>query len=131
MDRGLQRWLEYRILQIFNFFGADENILTDAHAHIGTDKLPKIINAIRDKIISLGGEIYFNTKCSDFILERLPQNANAAASFKITGIKAVNLETESETSFYADAVLLATGHSASDIYSLLAKKCPSALEPKT
>ena len=46
-----------RILQIFNFFGADENILTDAHAHIGTDKLPKIINAIRDKIISLGGEI--------------------------------------------------------------------------
>lgn len=120
-----------RILQIFNFFGADENILTDAHAHIGTDKLPKIINAIRDKIISLGGEIYFNTKCSDFILERLPQNANAAASFKITGIKAVNLETESETSFYADAVLLATGHSASDIYSLLAKKCPSALEPKT
>ena len=56
-----------KILQIFVHFGANESILTDAHPHIGTDKLPLIINAMREKIISLGGEFYFDTRCVDFI----------------------------------------------------------------
>lgn len=115
-----------RILQIFTFFGADEKILTDAHPHIGTDKLPAVINAMRKKIISLGGKFHFSTKCTDFILTSPPSQKPA-----VTGIKAVDVLTGTERTFTADAVLLATGHSATDIYSLLAKKCPAALEAKT
>ncbi len=57
------------ILSIFHYFGADEKILTDAHPHIGTDRLPQIINAMRAKIIELGGEVHFNCRCTDFIVE--------------------------------------------------------------
>lgn len=115
-----------RILRIFNAFGADQKILTDAHPHIGTDRLPKIINAMREKIISLGGEFHFNTKCTDFILE----NAKTGG-LKITGIKAKKLSTDQEVTFSADAVMLATGHSATDIYMLIAKHSPISLEAKT
>lgn len=109
------------ILRIFNHFGADEKILTDAHPHIGTDKLSGIINAMREKIISLGGEFYFNTLCTDFIID----------SNTIKGVTVKNLATGESQNITSDAVLLATGHSATDIYSLLARKCPHALEPKT
>lgn len=137
------------ILQIFNIFGADEKILTDAHPHIGTDKLPKVINNMRSKIIELGGEVYFNTKVIDFEGESLPLAPAAAASSAtlssgankntltapqrpvISGVKTINTETGEEKIFTADAVILATGHSASDIYYLLAKIAPKALEAKT
>ena len=102
------------ILQIFHAFGADEKILTDAHPHIGTDRLPKIINAMRNKIIELGGEVRFNTRCTDFIVE----------NGRVKGVVA-------GTEIPADAVLLATGHSATDIYMMLAKIAPQALEIKT
>ena len=102
------------ILRIFHEFGADEKILTDAHPHIGTDRLPKIINAMRDKIIELGGEVHFNSKCSDFIVE------NGV-------IKGLVCPEE----IRADAVILATGHSAGDIYRLLARRAPQVLEAKT
>lgn len=121
------------ILQTFVFFGADEKILTDAHPHIGTNKLPKIINNMREKIISLGGKFYFNTKATDFILtdNREKNGTENEAKFKITGVKTQNVLTGKEEIFSADAVLLATGHSANDIYALLAKIAPSALEAKT
>ena len=102
------------ILQIFHAFGADEKILTDAHPHVGTDRLPKIINAMRDKIIELGGEVRFNTRCTDFIVE----------NGRVKGVVA-------GTEIPADAVLLATGHSATDIYMMLAKIAPQVLEIKT
>ena len=108
------------ILRIFNIFGADDKILTDAHPHIGTDRLPKIINAMRNKIIELGGEVHFNCKCTDFIIDE--QNNQKT----IRGIK-----TSDGQSITADAVLLGTGHSASDIYFLLARVCPLSLEAKT
>ena len=109
------------ILRIFNHFGADEKILTDAHPHIGTDKLSGIINSMRDKIISLGGEFYFNMLCTDFIIEKN----------YVKGITAKDLSTDKPHQFTADAVLLASGHSATDIYDLIAKKCPDVLEAKT
>ena len=115
-----------KILKIFNAFGADEKILTDAHPHIGTDRLPKIINAMREKIISLGGEFNFNTKCIDFILE-----SEKSGGKKITGVKTFNTETNAEQTFTGNAVLLATGHSASDIYFLISKHSPISLEAKT
>lgn len=121
------------ILQIFVFFGADKKILTDAHPHIGTNKLPKIINNMREKIISLGGKFYFNTKVTDFILteNHTKNEKETEKKFKITGVKTQNILTNKEDFFTADAVLLATGHSATDIYNLLAKIAPTSLEAKT
>ncbi len=103
------------ILRIFNAFGAEPEILTDAHPHIGTDRLPKIINAMRDKIIELGGEVRFGCKCTDFLIE----------NGRVKGVVCTNAELR------GDAVILATGHSATDIYMLLAKRAPAALEAKT
>jgi uncharacterized FAD-dependent dehydrogenase len=93
-----------RILQLFVHFGAPENILFESHPHIGTNKLPGIITAIREKIIECGGEIHFSTKATDFILAR----------DEIRAIK-----TEAGSSINGDAVILATGHSARDIFHLL------------
>lgn len=112
------------ILRIFNYFGADQKILTDAHPHIGTDRLPLVINAMRDKIKELGGEIYFNTRVTDFIID-------GPDSPRIKGVEAVNTESGEKQNFYGAAVMLATGHSAGDIYELIAKAAPQALEAKT
>ncbi len=112
-----------KVLNILVHFGADKKILTDAHPHIGTDKLPSIINNIREFILQMGGEILFETKCVDFILD------NDGNTKYIKGIIAQNKGTTKE--IFADIVLLATGHSASDIYSLLAKCSPQSLEAKT
>jgi len=109
------------VLQIFVHFGADEKILTDAHPHIGTDKLPKIINNMRDKIIELGGEFLFNTKVTDLVVE----NKN------VKGVVVQDLATGEKKEVFADSVLLATGHSAPDIYMMMAKTSPESLEAKT
>lgn len=110
-----------KILQIFVRFGADEKILTDAHPHIGTDKLPAVINAMHDFIIEKGGEFYFNSKCTGFI----------GKNNCITGISMENIKSGEKLELKGDAVLLATGHSASDIYEMLAKISPHSLEAKT
>ncbi|MCR5062375.1 MAG: FAD-dependent monooxygenase [Treponema sp.] len=110
------------VLQIFNYFGADKKILTDAHPHIGTDRLPQVINSMRNKIIELGGEVHFNCCCNEFLLNEKKE---------VTGIKAVDFTDGSEKCFYGDAVVLATGHSATDIYKLIGKIAPDALEAKT
>lgn len=93
-----------RILNCFVQFGADEKILYQAHPHIGTNKLPKIISAMREQIIASGGVILFDKKVTDFIIEK----------DSITGVK-----TSDGDEFSAAAVILATGHSARDIFHLL------------
>lgn len=113
-----------RILQLFAYFGADKSILTDAHPHIGTDKLPAIIEAMQQKIISLGGEFRFNSKCVAF-------TTNGTKPLTVTGVTIENTVTQEKSSLNADAVLLATGHSAVDIYKLIAETAPAALEAKT
>lgn len=113
------------ILRIFNHFGADAKILTDAHPHIGTDRLPKVINAMRDKIIELGGEFYFNTKVTNLLTEKKD------GGLQITGVETVNIADGKTQTFNARNVVLATGHSATDIYEMIAKVAPSALEAKT
>ncbi|MCB9206302.1 MAG: FAD-dependent oxidoreductase [Ignavibacteriales bacterium] len=92
-----------RILDILIHHGANEDIKIDSHPHIGSNKLPKIIQNIRNTILSCNGEIHFNSKVTDFIIE---QN-------KIYGV-IVNNNSE----FLADGIILATGHSARDIYYL-------------
>ncbi|HTN09319.1 NAD(P)/FAD-dependent oxidoreductase [Agriterribacter sp.] len=96
-----------RILNLFVHFGAEENILYDAHPHIGTNKLPHIIAAMRHTIQDCGGIFLFEKKVTDFIID---ENA----------VKAV--KTADENVFEADAFILATGHSARDIYHLLHQK---------
>src|SRR5436190_818058 len=103
-----------RILNLFVHFGAEEKILYEAHPHIGTNKLPSIISAMREKIKDYGGEIYFETKLVDFILEK----------DRISGILTANGDK-----IKGNAVILATGHSARDIFQLLNKK-NILIEPK-
>ncbi len=93
-----------RILALFCHFGAPENILSDAHPHIGTNKLPQIITAMREQIIACGGQVHFEHKLTDIITENN---------------KIKKLITANGNSFSADAYLLATGHSARDIFELL------------
>ena len=109
------------ILRVFNYFGADKKILTDAHPHIGTDRLPQVINTMRDKIIELGGEFYFATRVSNLIIEK----------GRVTGVETTGTENNKVRKFFGAAVMLATGHSATDIYEMLAKVAPAALEAKT
>ena len=113
------------ILRIFNYFGADEKILIDAHPHIGTDRLPQVINAMRDKIIELGGEFHFNERVTALVTD------SADGKLCVKGVETQNVENGEKGRFYGKAVLLATGHSATDVYKMLARLAPEALEAKT
>ncbi len=101
--RSNKRGSVKKVLSILIEHGADEKIGIDAHPHIGTNKLPKIIASIRDFIIECGGEIYFNTKVEDF---KIIKNT-------ITGV------TTSRGEFKTKELILATGHSARDIFKKL------------
>jgi uncharacterized FAD-dependent dehydrogenase len=116
-----------RVLAILHYFGADEAILTDAHAHIGSDRLPTIIAAMTDTIGALGGEIRFETRCTGLILA----NGPAGRGKKLRGIRIQNRLSGEESELPCGALILAPGHSAPDIYRLLAEAVPGALETKT
>ncbi|TND09322.1 MAG: FAD-dependent dehydrogenase [Bacteroidetes bacterium] len=105
--RSTKRGDVRRILETFVAHGADENILTESHPHIGTNKLPKIITTIRESILKAGGEVHFETRVTDF-------------EIKDGRIKSVIALQKGETvNFEAKQVLLATGHSARDIFEML------------
>jgi len=96
-----------RILDLLIAHGAAKNIAIDAHPHIGTNKLPKIIQTIRETIINYGGEVLFNTKVIDILIKN----------------KAIDgVETQQGNIINAKKIILATGHSARDIFELLYKK---------
>ena len=105
--RSTKRGDVYKILSVLVHFGAEQKILYEAHPHIGTNKLPQIITSIRNKIIECGGEVHFEKKVTDFIIE----------NESIKGVR-----TAQNEDFRADAVILATGHSARDIFNLLHSK---------
>ncbi len=104
-----------KILEVFHCHGASEDILIDAHPHIGTDKLPEVIKAMRQSIEKSGGEVHFNTKVVNLIVKDQ---------------RAVGVETHSGDRIEANGVILATGHSARDIYYMLDKNNIN-LEAKT
>lgn len=95
------------VLETFVAHGAHKDILFEAHPHIGTNKLPGIIASMRDQIIQAGGEVHFNHQVIDFLIENK----------RIKGVVCAN-----EKEFQADRLLLATGHSARDIFQLLQDK---------
>jgi uncharacterized FAD-dependent dehydrogenase len=103
-----------RILNLLVQFGAEKNILCDAHPHIGTNKLPDIITSIRQQITDCGGLFLFEKKVTDFI---------------ISGDFIQAVKTADGSIFEADAIVLATGHSARDIFCLLDGK-KILIEPK-
>ena len=113
-----------QVLRIFNHFGADPSILTAAHPHIGTDRLPAVIDAMRQKIEELGCQFLFGHCCTDFIIDE------STGGKRVCGVRVQDTKSGEEQEIRADAVLLATGHSAADIYSLLARIAPESLEAK-
>lgn len=105
--RSTKRGDVQRILSILHHFGAEEKILYEAHPHIGTNKLPHIITAMREKIVECGGKVLFEKKLTDFTLQ----------NHRITSVT-----TADGDELHGDAVILATGHSARDIFQLLHDK---------
>lgn len=106
-SRSNKRGNIQRILEIFHLHGAQDEILFEAHPHIGTDRLPAIIKNMRQRITDCGGEIHFNCRVDDIMLN------NGA----VKGVKCANGEI-----YNAEYLILATGHSARDIYHLLHNK---------
>lgn len=96
-----------RILELLVAFGASEDILVEAHPHIGTNKLPKIIEDIRNKIIEFGGQVLFDTRVTDILVK----------NNEVEGIV-----TQNGDKILANKLILATGHSARDIFELLDRK---------
>lgn len=106
--RSKKRGNVNKIFNVFCQHGASTSILADAHPHIGTDKLPRVIENMRNTIIKCGGEVHFQTKMTRLVVE----------GERVTGVEAVDLKTGGELTFRGP-VILATGHSARDVYRLL------------
>ena len=116
--RSKKRGNVNKILHVFCQHGAPTSILSDSHPHIGTDKLPRVIENMRNTILHSGGEIHFQTR-----MEKLTLRDNM-----VIGIEAVDLETGKQRIFKGP-VILATGHSARDVYRYLANT-NILIEPK-
>lgn len=108
--RSKKRGNSEKILNVFVQHGASPTILSDAHPHIGTDKLPRVIENMRNTILRCGGEVRFQTKMTAVIMRD---------SAEVQGIQCVDQVTGREFELRAGAVILATGHSARDVYRWL------------
>ncbi len=104
--RSKKRGSVDKILQVFCQYGASSSILVDAHPHIGTDKLPAVIENMRNQIRNSGGEVHFETRMDDLLMEK----------GKVRGI------VTSDGRTFEGPVILATGHSARDVYRMLQRK---------
>ncbi len=104
--RSKKRGSVEKILNVFCQHGAQTTILADAHPHIGTDRLPRVIENMRNTILSCGGEVHFQTKMTDLLIE---------------DDRVIGCRTADEREFLGP-VILATGHSARDVYRLLAAR---------
>lgn len=116
--RSKKRGNTEKILHVFCQHGASTNILSDAHPHIGTDKLSSVIENMRNTILQSGGEVHFQTKMTSLTIE----------GDKVTGVVAKRLDSGEERTFRGP-VILATGHSARDVYRYL-DHSSIAIEPK-
>lgn len=105
--RATKRGPVAEVYRVLVAHGAPEKILTDAHPHIGSNLLPNVVKAIRASILAHGGEVHFQAKMNDLL---------------ISGGKIRGVTTTDGREFLADTTILATGHSARDIYALLAEK---------
>ena len=113
--RSSKRGDNREVLHQFVNFGADPSILIDAHPHIGTDKLPRLVANIRECVLEHGGEYHFQTRVSDIC-------RGEDGVITVTAVDDSAEAAGSKKTFNAKAVILATGHSARDIYELFDKK---------
>ena len=129
--RSKKRGNTDRILQIFVQHGASPAILSDAHPHIGTDRLPRVIENMRKTILACGGEVHFQTKMTGLIIDHSPLTIDHSSHCSGTGVeggrvvgivakKMVNGQCSMVNEFRGP-VILATGHSARDVYRYLAE----------
>ena len=118
--RSKKRGNTDKILNVFCQHGASTAILADAHPHIGTDRLPKVIEAMRNTIINCGGEVHFQTRMTRLIIGNRKLNIEK----RVIGVEAENFNPQSsifEIKEYRGPVILATGHSARDVYRYLSE----------
>lgn len=99
-----------RTLETFVDFGAQPSILVDAHPHIGTNKLPGIVTAMREQIEACGGEVHFNTRLEEIIFD---------SNHQLQGARVQQIPSGTTITLTAGALVLATGHSARDIFRML------------
>ena len=109
--RSKKRGNSEKILHVFVQHGASDSILVDAHPHIGTDCLPRVIENMRNTILRCGGEVHFETRMDRLIIK----------DNKVEGIECTHLPS-GEKKEWNGPVILATGHSARDVYSMLANE---------
>ena len=116
--RSKKRGNTEKILNVFCQHGASTAILADAHPHIGTDRLPKVIEAMRNTIIRCGGEVHFQTRMTRLIIDN-------STTGRVVGVEAVANNPQSSMfnlqSEFRGPVILATGHSARDVYRYLSE----------
>lgn len=108
--RSKKRGNVEKILNVFCQHGASTSILSDVHPHIGTDKLPRVIENMRNTIIASGGQVHFQTKMTGLLV----------SGGSVVGVEALDLTSQAEETFMGP-VILATGHSARDIYRYFAQ----------
>ena len=127
-----------KILRVFCQHGASTAILADAHPHIGTDRLPQVIEAMRNTIIRCGGEVHFQTKMTRLLISgglkvEGERRIDSGETYKVMGVEALcspsSLHLPPSTKEFLGPVILATGHSARDIYRYLAAE-GITIEPK-
>lgn len=117
-SRSKKRGNMQRVMELFHYFGAEDNVLYEAHPHIGSDVLPRIIKAMRATILLQGGEVHFCTKVTELLF------SSSYVSRAVRGVR-----TADGKEWLADAVFLAIGHSAHDTYRMLCQQ-DVRLEPK-
>ena len=120
-SRSKKRGNMQRVMEIFHHHGADERVLYETHAHIGSDRLPGIIRNMRETILSHGGEIHFRTKVTGLLID------NSCIKGVICTSNTDNAETSTQQpavqkEYLGEAVILAIGHSAHDTYRMLAEQ---------
>ena len=127
-----------KILRVFCQHGASTAILADAHPHIGTDRLPQVIEAMRNTIIRCGGEVHFQTKMTRLLISgglkvECGRRIDSGETYKVMGVEALcsssSLHLPPTTKEFLGPVILATGHSARDVYRYLAD-AKIEIEPK-
>ncbi len=142
--RSKKRGSIEKILNVFCQFGASTSILSDAHPHIGTDKLPRVIENMRKQILASGGEVHFQTKMTELLIkdgkvqgvvaevkgQRSKVKGQSGDSSLFTLRSALPLGSSKNSSLFYGPVILATGHSARDVYRYLSQTNANLIEPK-
>ena len=151
--RSKKRGSIEKILNVFCQFGASTSILSDAHPHIGTDKLPRVIENMRKQILASGGEVHFQTKMTELLIKdgrvqgvvaevqdsRFQVQGSRVQGSRVQGNKdsslftlrsALPLGSSKNSSLFYGPVILATGHSARDVYRYLSQADAKLIEPK-